>query len=72
MLPLALLPLEQRKDNAAPEDWPEDFDHENGNYDCICHDCGLHFMGHKRRIICRSCASDNCTKPDNETTNREK
>ena len=41
-------------------DWPEDADHENGQYfrKCIC--CASDFIGHKRRHICRRCqaASD--------------
>ena len=38
-------------------DWPEDFSHENGNYNCICCDCGGVFTGHKRRVVCRKCSS---------------
>lgn len=37
--------------------WPEDFGHENGNYTCHCHTCGRTFVGHKRRVTCRVCAS---------------
>ena len=37
-------------------DWPEDFSHENGNYQNICCECGKYFAGHKRRIVCRRCA----------------
>lgn len=40
-------------------DWTEDFEHENGNYLCHCSNCGGHFKGHKRRVICKLCA-----KPD--------
>jgi len=36
-------------------DFPEDFKHENGNYECKCSYCGLTFIGHKRRVICRVC-----------------
>ena len=39
-------------------DWPEDFASENGNYECICYECGQHFIGHKRRIVCRKCHMD--------------
>lgn len=40
---------------AVIHDWPEDFEHENGNYQRTC-DCGATFMGHKRRMTCRKCA----------------
>lgn len=39
-----------------PEDWPEDFKHENGNYSCTCHKCGSSFIGHKRRVTCKLCS----------------
>lgn len=39
-------------------DWPEDFAHENGNYSCICADCGESFTGHKRRLICKVCSQE--------------
>lgn len=38
--------------------WHEDKDHENGNYSCLCCECGRMFVGHKRRVVCRSCASE--------------
>jgi len=45
-----------RSDN--PEcDWTEDFEHENGNYQNHCHKCKALFFGHKRRIVCKKCAS---------------
>lgn len=37
-------------------DWPEDAEHENGNYSCRCYSCGNEFIGHKRRVVCRACA----------------
>ena len=37
-------------------DWTEDFEHENGNYHCRCEICRADFIGHKRRVVCRSCA----------------
>lgn len=37
-------------------DWPEDFNDENGNYSNMCLECGYHFIGHKRRRICKVCA----------------
>lgn len=39
-------------------DWPEDFDHENGDYQCKCLICGNIFRGHKRRVICKMCSAD--------------
>lgn len=39
------------------KDWPEDFSHENGNYECRCCDCGGLFIGHKRRVVCKECAT---------------
>lgn len=35
--------------------WPEDFEHENGNYFCKCNTCDADFVGHKRRVQCKSC-----------------
>lgn len=40
-------------------DWPEDFSHENGQYFCNCCQCHEQFTGHKRRVLCKKCA----TKP---------
>lgn len=37
--------------------WEEDYAHENGNYTNKCIDCDKMFRGHKRRIICKRCAS---------------
>ena len=37
-------------------DWPEDFEQENGNYVNVCVLCGEEFVGHKRRVFCRACA----------------
>jgi hypothetical protein len=36
--------------------WPGDASQENGNYNCTCCQCGLVFIGHKRRVQCRACA----------------
>lgn len=36
-------------------DYPEDFPGENGNYQCICSKCGKSFLGHKRRVTCKTC-----------------
>lgn len=42
--------------------WIEDQDHENGNYSCDCIDCGRHFIGHKRRVICKVCSEVPCVQ----------
>ena len=47
--------------------WPEDFNHENGNYQCRCQCCMRFFYGHKRRVVCRRCY-DRHEVPDGETT----
>jgi len=52
---------------ATAADWSEDFAHENGNYENRCSDCGIGFMGHKRRTICKVCAGQN-TLSDDDTT----
>jgi hypothetical protein len=46
-------------DNFAPSarDWTEDFAHENGNYMCRCCVCKRLFAGHKRRVVCKVCAT---------------
>lgn len=38
-------------------DWTEDFSHENGNYENNCIKCDQLFMGHKRRVVCKICAT---------------
>lgn len=42
---------------ATGGDWAEDFYHENGRYGQRCPDCGIPFTGHKRRVICKLCAT---------------
>jgi hypothetical protein len=37
--------------------YPEDSQHENGNYSCGCCVCLREFVGHKRRVICKVCAA---------------
>ena len=37
--------------------WAEDAPHENGTYMCKCCHCGRTFIGHKRRVTCKFCAS---------------
>lgn len=44
-------------------DWREDFGHENGQYQCKCGTCGNVFVGHKRRVTCRVCASPSSSGP---------
>lgn len=39
------------------KDWTEDFEHENGNYQCLCISCQSYFLGYKRRNTCKECAS---------------
>lgn len=36
-------------------DWPEDFPHENGNYENKCGQCSATFFGYKRRMTCKAC-----------------
>lgn len=48
--------ITMRSDN--PEcDWIEDFEHENGNYQCQCMNCNKIFYGHKRRAKCKICSA---------------
>jgi hypothetical protein len=39
----------------SARDWPEDFQYENGNYQCQCIYCAEYFIGHKRRFVCKVC-----------------
>jgi len=39
------------------KDWTEDFEHENGMYQNRCRTCNELFIGHKRRMTCKECAS---------------
>ena len=48
--------------NAPANSWPEDFEHENGMYNCVCFTCAETFMGHKHRTVCKK-----CTTPTNAT-----
>lgn len=41
----------------ALRSWLEDACFENGNYLCQCSKCELYFNGHKRRLVCKLCAS---------------
>lgn len=40
-------------------DWPEDWDHENGQYMRKCFCCHHDFIGHKRRSECKLCYEKN-------------
>jgi hypothetical protein len=42
---------------STEHNWPEDFSHENGNYNNDCYICKTVFIGHKRRVVCRVCAT---------------
>lgn len=42
-------------DKCLAKDWPEDFGHENGKYQCLCHRCKEVFHGYKRRVTCKVC-----------------
>lgn len=46
--------------DTTPEEraWHEDAAHDNGNYYNTCHHCGRTFVGHKRRVTCRVCATE--------------
>lgn len=43
--------------------WPEDASHENGNYSNCCCECGRQFVGHKRRAVCKVCATPPSAQP---------
>ena len=45
--------------DCSPHDWPEDFNHENGNYQNRCCQCEVDFAGYKRRVVCKACNEDN-------------
>lgn len=45
-----------------PGDFVEDFGHENGMYQHICHNCKEKFIGYKRRITCKICELTNRPK----------
>jgi len=46
----------------SDRDWKEDFDKENGNYQCVCSICGEFFTGYKRRSICKVCSDKGLKK----------
>ena len=43
-------------------DWKEDFQHDNGQYFNTCRGCRHTFIGHKRRMICKKCATTPATE----------
>lgn len=47
-----------RHEGADKRNWPEDFSHENGMYENLCCLCKRSFLGHKRRVVCKSCATE--------------
>ena len=53
-------------------DWHEDFEHENGRYQCRCIVCGEMFDGHKRRNVCRHCAAKAPVEPAAEWVEKAK
>ena len=42
-------------DTDSPGNFPEDYHHENGNYQNFCYSCGSHFIGYKRIVYCKVC-----------------
>jgi hypothetical protein len=59
-------PAKSQHRPSAPQDrdWPEDFEHENGNYICRCVGCKQLFVGHKRRVECKVCAAQSSAPQD--------
>jgi len=57
-------------------DWPEDAEHENGQYFCACSVCKETFIGYKRRRLCKLCSAKEApimqTCNMDERTNEEK
>ena len=62
------LPLTEAEPAEQNGDWPEDFAHENGGYECRCVDCGKMFCGHKSRVVCKTCAKPAEPAPEPVTT----
>lgn len=48
--------VDEMKARATERDFPEEFSHENGTYQCICMVCRKEFIGHKRRVVCKLCS----------------
>jgi len=53
----ASVEIEPQSSFLRPQDFSEDFSHENGNYQCRCYRCGHTFVGHKRRVTCKLCVT---------------
>jgi len=49
--------------DSAARDWPEDFADENGNYSVLWSICQQWFLGYKRRVACKVCATKEA-RPD--------
>lgn len=45
-------------------DWTEDAGGENGSYQGKCVICGSGFIGHKRRVVCRTCHDPAAAAPE--------
>ena len=43
------------QNKVTEHDWPEHFQHENGNYNRVCHTCTTKFIAHKRTVLCKKC-----------------
>lgn len=46
-----------RNPGAEERNWSEDFSYENGCYENICSFCRQHFLGYKRRYVCKKCVT---------------
>lgn len=55
----------KRMEELTSRSWLEDQGHENGDYFNKCIVCGEQFIGHKRRLVCRSCATDDKIRRSN-------
>lgn len=53
----ALKPAAAPDGNSESLNWTEDYGQENGRYVNRCTTCGFHFVGHKRRVTCKKCAT---------------
>lgn len=43
-------------------DFPEDYGHENGQYQNRCCVCNNLFLGYKRRVVCKKCLLEAATQ----------
>ena len=60
--PIQVKPRQEEPTSAPPKpasakDWTEDAGHENGQYQNQCMTCAAIFIGHKRRGVCKECAT---------------